>query len=99
MFSPKKQKIRLEKIEKLILPNIYQRFCSRCKTEQIFVSTEQTTYLTNLTSRQIFRLVEIDDVHFFETKEGFLFICEDSLKKLSSQKITLEINSLKEITK
>ncbi len=98
MFSPKKQKIRLEKIEKLILPNIYQRFCSQCQTSQIFVSTDQTTYLTDLSSRQIFRLVEVDAVHFFETEEGFLFICEDSLKKLSLRKISLKINGFNQIT-
>ena len=75
-----KQKVREVKIEQLILPNVINRFCDRCETEQIFISIEQATYLTNLTSRQIVRLAETDVVHFFETEEGFLFICENSLK-------------------
>ena len=77
MFGLKKQKIRWEKRERLVLPNVFRRFCPQCQTEQIFVSAEQATYLTNLTARQLFRLVEIGEVHFFETEEGFLFVCED----------------------
>ena len=85
-----KQKIRKVKTEQLILPNTINRFCDQCQTEQIFISIEQATYLTNLTSRQIFHLAENDVVHFFETAEGFLFICENSFKNPSSQKFILE---------
>ena len=81
MRATKKQKFRWEKIERLILPNVFQRFCPICQFEQTFVSTEQATFLTKLTARQIFRLVELDAIHFFETPEGFLFICENSFKK------------------
>ena len=96
MFGIKKQKIRWKKTERLILPNVFQRFCRQCQTEQFFVSTEQATFLTNLTARQIFRLVEINTVHFFETKEGFLFICESSLKEsLQRQQIEKKENRLR----
>ncbi len=84
MRATKKQKIRLEKIERLVLPNVFLRFCPICQFEQTFVSTEQATVLTDLTMRGIFRLVEIDAIHFFETTEGFLFLCENSLKKENS---------------
>lgn len=84
-----KQKVREVKTEQLILPNVINRFCDQCQAEQIFISLEQATFLTNLTSRQIVRLVETDAVHFFETEEGFLFICENSLKNPSSQKYIL----------
>lgn len=84
-----KQKVREVKTEQLILPNVINRFCDQCRTEQIFISIEQATYLTNLSSRQIFRLVETNFVHFFETEEGFLFICENSLKSPSLQKFIL----------
>ncbi|MBX7173734.1 MAG: hypothetical protein K1X72_22380 [Pyrinomonadaceae bacterium] len=90
MFGRQKQKIRWEKTEKLVLPNVFLRFCDQCQTEQIFVSAEQATYLSKLTSRQIFCLVEEGTIHFFETEEGFLFICEKSLKKLSQQDLILE---------
>ncbi len=80
MTATRTQKIRLEKIERLVLPNVFQRFCPICQFEQIFVSTEQATFLTNLTTREIFRLVESDAIHFFETEAGFLFICENSLR-------------------
>lgn len=82
-----KQKIREVKTEQLILPNVINRFCDQCHAEQIFVSNEQATILTRLTSRQIFRLVETNAIHFFETEEGFLFICENSLKNLSHSKL------------
>ena len=84
MTATKRQKIRLEKIERLVLPNVFRRFCPLCQFEQTFVSTEQATFLTNLTTRLIFRLVESGALHFFETEEGFLFICENSLKKENS---------------
>ena len=35
MKVTKKQKIRLEKIERLILPNAFQQFCPICQFEQI----------------------------------------------------------------
>lgn len=82
-----KQKIRMEKTERLILPNVYQQFCNQCGMERIFVSAEQATYLTKLTSREIFRLVETDAVHFFETEEGFLFICENSFRDSLQQNL------------
>jgi hypothetical protein len=81
MTATKTKTIRLEKVERLVLPNVFQRFCQNCQLEQVFVSTEQATFLTGLTMRRIFRLVEIGAIHFFETEEGFLFICESSLKK------------------
>lgn len=74
-----KQKIRQVKTEQLILPNVINRFCDQCQIERVFISAEQATFLTNLTSRQIFRLVETNVVHFFETEEGFLFVCENLL--------------------
>jgi hypothetical protein len=74
-----KQKIREIKTERLILPNVVDRFCDQCQIERTFISVEQATFLTNLTSRQIFRLVETNVVHFFETEEGFLFVCENFL--------------------
>ena len=86
MTATRKQKIRLEKVERLVLPNVFRRLCSICQFEQNFVSTDQATFLTNLTTRQIFRLVELDAIHFFETEEGFLFICENSLKKENSSR-------------
>jgi hypothetical protein len=79
-----KQKIRLEKIERLILPNAFRRFCPVCQFEKTFVSPDQATLLTRLTMREIFRLIETDAFHFFETDEGFPFICENSLKRENS---------------
>ena len=86
MTATKTKTIRLEKVERLVLPNIFRRFCPLCQVEQVFVSTEQATFLTDLSARQIFRLVEINALHFFETAEGFLFICESSLKKENSSR-------------
>lgn len=90
MSATKKRKVRLKKTERLVLPNVLRRFCPLCQFEQTFVSTEQATFLTNLTTRQIFRLVEIDAIHFFETEEGFLFICENSLNISSRGKLLSE---------
>lgn len=36
MTATKKQKIRLEKTESLILPNVQKRFCPHCQSDQIF---------------------------------------------------------------
>ena len=79
MIATQKQKIRVEKVERLIVPNVFWRFCKNCQSDQIFVSAEQATVLTKLATRKIFRLVEIEGVHFFETEEGLTHICTKSL--------------------
>lgn len=80
MTATKKQKIRLEKIERLIVPNVIYRFCPQCQSEQFFVSTEQATLLTNRSTREMFRLVETEVIHLFETAEGLAFFCGNSCK-------------------
>ena len=79
MTATKKQKIRMEKVERLIVPNVIRRFCQNCQSEQIFVSTEQAAALGKLTTRKVFRLVEIGAIHFFETEAGFTNVCLKSL--------------------
>lgn len=82
MMATGKQKMRLEKVERLIVPNVIRRFCQNCQSEQIFISTEQAAALSNLTTRKIFRLVETDAIHFFETEAGFANVCSKSLLSL-----------------
>lgn len=41
---------------------------------------------SGLTVREIFRLVESGGVHFFETADGLMFVCLNSLKGSSQNK-------------
>src|SRR5438874_13606687 len=75
----KPQKIRLEKIEKFFLPKAVWRLCPDCQSEQIFISAERATFVSSLTTREIFRLVEAEKIHFFESEDGFTLLCTKSM--------------------
>ncbi len=53
--------------------------CSLCAGRVRFLQTDEAAKTTGISSRQIFRLVEKERLHFQETSEGALLICAASL--------------------
>ncbi|MBA3321312.1 MAG: hypothetical protein H0T45_07670 [Pyrinomonadaceae bacterium] len=50
-------------------------WCVACGMEVEMVAPEVAAVVTDLSAREIYRLVESDQVHFTETAEGLLFVC------------------------
>lgn len=75
--------ITAEKIETYTVrqepPPTFQWYCERCEQKVRCLTIDQTVTLTCLSSRTIFRLVEGGELHFFETAEGYLLLCPNSV--------------------
>lgn len=50
-------------------------WCVACGMEIEMVAPEVAAVVTDLSARDIYRLVESNQVHFTETAEGLLFVC------------------------
>jgi len=82
--APQKQiVITAEKTETFLIRQvsrpILQAFCSACDEEIACLTMEQAVRLTGLRARQLFQLVESGEIHAFETVEGFLLLCPNSV--------------------
>lgn len=53
--------------------------CASCAKRVQFLKTDDAAKVSGKSSRQIFRLVENERLHFQETPEGSLLICAASL--------------------
>ncbi len=54
-------------------------FCAVCAQEVNCLTVEQTTGITGLTALMIFRLVERGELHPYETSDGQLLLCPNSI--------------------
>lgn len=52
-------------------------FCAKCSSGSAMLSPEQIARLTDISIREIYRLVESDRVHFVDQEK--VFVCLDSL--------------------
>ena len=60
-------------------PQTFQWCCERCEQRVRRLTVDQTVTVTGLSARTIFRLVEGGELHFFETAEGHLLLCPNSV--------------------
>lgn len=84
------QKIRIEKTERIVLPKASIKFCDICRRENIFISIEQATLNFNISSREIFRLIEQKIIHFNEDSKGLMFVCANSIADLSTKNAIIQ---------
>lgn len=56
-------------------------FCAECQKEVRWLVPEEAMVLAEISLRNVFRLIENGNFHFFENAEGFLLVCAESLAK------------------
>ena len=56
-----------------------KRFCAACQKQVRWLVPEEAMLLAKTNLREIFRRVEMQEIHFIETREGFLLVCAESL--------------------
>lgn len=74
--------VRKEKHEVLILSRRQineKRFCEVCRAQVFWLVPEEAMLVKKISLREIFRLVETNEIHFVENREGFLLVCAESL--------------------
>jgi hypothetical protein len=54
--------------------------CEQCCAEVSWLTPNQVVAITGLSSREIFRRIEANTIHFNEAPEGSLHICPNSLE-------------------
>jgi hypothetical protein len=54
-------------------------WCPECPAQIQMISPEEAAALTGVSTRTIYRWVEVENPHFTETSEGSLLICPNSL--------------------
>ena len=54
-------------------------WCQTCAQQVPMIKVDEAAALSQVSSRTVFRLVELGKVHFAETPEGLLLICLNSL--------------------
>ena len=70
----------LHELKILARPRVKEkRFCDRCQSQVRWLIPEEVMLLTNASLREIFRLIESNEIHFQESAEGFLLVCAESL--------------------
>jgi hypothetical protein len=61
-------------------PRIREKaYCEICRLEVRWLVPDEAMLMANTSAREIFRLVETGECHFFENSDGYLIICADSL--------------------
>jgi hypothetical protein len=60
-------------------PQSLQTFCEKCDRQVRCLTLDQTVNVTGLGARTIFRLIEAGELHCYETDEGHLLLCPNSV--------------------
>jgi len=54
-------------------------WCERCAAETEMLAPNEAAAYLQTTAREMFRLTEAGEIHYWETKTGALLICSNSL--------------------
>lgn len=65
-------------------------WCNECGDHVQMVTPDEAARVAGFSSRRIYRLIEAGSLHFSETAEGHLLICQRSLPQLSEEMISLK---------
>jgi len=71
-FVERERRITIRFADRSVRPS---RFCPDCQSDSLFVTVDEAALARQTTSREIFRLVEANQIHFNETADGLLLIC------------------------
>jgi hypothetical protein len=89
MTSKRNDGIVVEIDERIAVTNAEQRFeayCSECKKITEMVTPKTAAVLTDISEREVFRLIEGTEVHFIENAR--VLVCIESLRNLKTDSNT-----------
>ena len=55
--------------------------CDRCRRIVAWLTPNEVVAITRQSLREIFRLIELNQIHFTETEAGLVFVCELSVRQ------------------
>ena len=77
--------ITAEKTETYIFrqesPKVLHAHCEICTRQVSFLTVDQSVKVTGLGARTLFRLVEAEEIHCYETDEGLTLFCPNSVSR------------------
>ena len=65
-------------------------WCDSCANQVQMLTPDQAATIAGLSPRLIYRWIEAGRIHFSETAEGGLFVCQSSLTKLNQREGNLD---------
>lgn len=63
-----------------------QGFCPKCQKEVEMLNLDSITSQTGVSTRELFRLIENNQIHSIETTTGHLLVCRNSLEAMDKEK-------------
>ena len=60
-------------------PQSSPAYCEKCDQQVACLTVDQAVRVTGFGARTVFRLVEAGDIHAYETEEGHLLLCPNSV--------------------
>ena len=84
MRKREKTEIVVERDQILVIRRLDNRapyWCEECTDQTQMVSVDEAAAIVRLTERAIYKQVELGQIHFTETSDGFLLVCLKSLTK------------------
>jgi hypothetical protein len=63
-----------------------QEFCPECKKEAEMLTLDAAVSVSGFAALEILRLMETSEIHFLETANGFLLICEKSVLNAKAER-------------
>ncbi len=61
--------------------SVVRFWCAECEGTAGFMTPEAAANETGISARHLYRLMEVNQVHFIETSAGQLLVCLDSLSR------------------
>jgi hypothetical protein len=91
MIAKKKYLITTESCEVFIVRrnrrDTARGFCPECEKESEMLTLDEITSQTGRRTRELFQLIENNEIHSIETESGHLLICRDSLETTDEKKL------------
>lgn len=60
-------------------------FCTDCQTESTFLTIDETVNSHGIGTREILQKMETGKIHVFDTPDGQMFVCTNSLVKCTKE--------------
>lgn len=90
MHRTKLTKIRNETLEMILIRRSENQgrvvWCADCGADTVWLNAAETSFVCGSSMREIFRQVEAGSIHFHETADRQLLVCERSLSASQKQK-------------
>jgi hypothetical protein len=93
MKTRKRTEITCETSRTVIVKRSGRLWCQLCLAETEMITPETAATMLNISTREIYRWIELGELHFVERPETALLICTTSLSRVTKENSCSRSNS------